>query len=415
MALIPRIQDQFNWWDPRKYEFGLSEKLSDVFGQGRTGQGGSNMFGDQSKTTLVPAGISASGQTKFAPMGQSGAYGNTLYNANNRPNYTAYNDTSPGGNTNTSTTNQNTNSTDGNTGFVDLAAMERASRLNAIRNNLNFIKDQVQRSIGEARGVRDEVVGNIGKTYSNLIKAAEGKRDTSLENLGQEEIDTQNTYGRAKGNARRATQSALLKNRLMARALNRLDSSFYEDRQHETNLEGARAQSQLGDEEAGKLAGIGTRKTEVKNWFEQQSANIEQERAQLESEAERDYQRQVNAALDTERGFSLDSVEQAEEAERTFASRLNQIREYIQGKASRIAEIAASAGNYDQSISSFEAVNPALARILSNMQGLNMAQKVIEGLPTFTNVTDSGQDIGFMRESKRDDYEERLRRFGLLA
>lgn len=51
-------------------DIGLSEKVSDFFGQGRTDQGGSNLYGDQSKTTLVPTGDGG-----YTQSGTSGAYG----------------------------------------------------------------------------------------------------------------------------------------------------------------------------------------------------------------------------------------------------------------------------------------------------------------------------------------------------
>ena len=37
-------------------DFGVTEKLSNYFNQGRTNTGGSNLYGDQSQTTLVPSG-----------------------------------------------------------------------------------------------------------------------------------------------------------------------------------------------------------------------------------------------------------------------------------------------------------------------------------------------------------------------
>lgn len=61
-------------------DFGVSERLSNFFGQGRTTQGGSNLYGNQQQTTLVPAGINNAGITNFAPSGQSGAYGNSYTN-----------------------------------------------------------------------------------------------------------------------------------------------------------------------------------------------------------------------------------------------------------------------------------------------------------------------------------------------
>lgn len=59
-------------------DLGLTERLSNYFGQGRTAQGGSNMFGDQSQTVLVPSsGQSTTGGPNFVPTGGSGAYGIT--------------------------------------------------------------------------------------------------------------------------------------------------------------------------------------------------------------------------------------------------------------------------------------------------------------------------------------------------
>lgn len=69
--------------NPFNYEAGLSERASDYFGQGRTSNLGSNLFGNQTQTTQVPAGISSSGQTQFAPSGGSGAYGITQGNKAN--------------------------------------------------------------------------------------------------------------------------------------------------------------------------------------------------------------------------------------------------------------------------------------------------------------------------------------------
>ena len=56
-----------SWGTP---ELGITERLSNFFGQGRTATGGSNLFGNQAQTTLVP-----SSSNQFVPSGGSGAYG----------------------------------------------------------------------------------------------------------------------------------------------------------------------------------------------------------------------------------------------------------------------------------------------------------------------------------------------------
>lgn len=60
-------------------EFGLTERLANFFGQGRTAQGGSNLFGNQAQTTLVPTSRS---KPAFVPSGTSGAYGITQRQGN---------------------------------------------------------------------------------------------------------------------------------------------------------------------------------------------------------------------------------------------------------------------------------------------------------------------------------------------
>lgn len=64
-----------SWGTP---ELGITERLSNYFGQGRTASGGSNLFGNQQQTTLVP-----STSMSFVPSGTSGAYGVTSTPARN--------------------------------------------------------------------------------------------------------------------------------------------------------------------------------------------------------------------------------------------------------------------------------------------------------------------------------------------
>jgi molecular chaperone GrpE (heat shock protein) len=162
--------------------------------------------------------------------------------------------------------------------------------------------------------------------------------------------------------------------------MNRLDSGFYDDRQAEAVEGGRLSISNLATEEAGKRAAIGTRTTETKNWFESKITDLGQEEAQLKSQAESEFQKQVNAASDMERAYGIDSVEAAEQAQYQYQSRLDQISQYVQNKALTLAQIAAQAGNQQGIINAFQGVNPELQSVLGNQTSLNAAGNLANSL-----------------------------------
>lgn len=277
------------------------------------------------------------------------------------------------------------------------------------------MRDIAQRNIGIARGVRDEVIGNIGQTYANLVQQAESRRNAALETLGQEDVGVQNLYGRAGGTARRAMESALTRNRMRARAMNRLDSSFYDQLQAATTEEARKAIHDLAQEEAGKRAAIGTRRSETENWFNQQAATIAQEEASLKSQAEREYQNQVNAAQDMERAYGIDSLAAAEQAEREFASKLAQIDAYIQDRGTQLIQLAAATGqNIGNVLNQYQAVNDTLARTLGINRALGTAQALPTTLPSFGEVTTAGQVSNYLPwyqqqpQTPEDEVQQRL-------
>lgn len=301
-------------------------------------------------------------------------------------------------------------------GMQGNADASKASALGAIQARLGQFRDIVNRNIGRAGDVRSEVVNNIGSTYGLLKNRAQTARDTSLENLGQEDVAVQNQYGEAAGTARSALDSALRRNRMLARATGRLNSSFYDETQADTNEGGARSIAGIAEEEAGKRAGIGTRKTETSNWFEQKATEIGQEEASLKSQAEREYQDQVNAAQDMERSFGIDSMEQAQQAEIAYQSKLDQINNYLMSRAERLAQVANAAGAQEASIQGFSAVNPTLQRILSNTQALNQAQNFTQNVPSVGAITTSlpgNNDLAFYNQQQpKSAFEDLQRRLG---
>lgn len=302
--------------------------------------------------------------------------------------------------------------TDGSVGtLVDNAQEARQSELSGILSRLSLMRDIAGQKISRAGQVRDNIVSSIGNQYNTLRQSAQNKRDTSLETLGQEDLNVQNLYGRAGGNARRALESALTRNRMLARAMNRLNSSFYDDMQANTNESGARTIADIGTEEAGKRAGIGTRMTETKNWYDEQALNLDQEESDLKLQAEAEYNDKIDEASFMERAYGVDALDEARAAEDNYKSRLSQIDQYIENKALRLAEISAIAGNSAGAINAFSAVNPQLQTLLSNAKALNSANTIGDRLPSFTTPSESGNPnyLALMRQNPVNEEEERLR------
>lgn len=298
------------------------------------------------------------------------------------------------------------------TGLQDIADNGKSSRIQGIKDRLGMIRDMVNRQVGTAGQVRDDLKSSIANTYGGLKTSAQNKVGTALENLGQERTGVYNTYGTAKGESRRALESALTKNRMLARSMNRLNSSFYDDRQAEATETGARDYSGLSREEAGKVAGIGTRETETKNWGEQTALQIEQEQANLITQADQEYSQRVNEAMDMERSFGIDSEEQLREAETEYQSKLNAISQYVENKGLRIAEIMATAGITGAGIDSFSAYTPELQNLLGNKQSLTSAQS--SEIPTFANVTTGGGSMANINQNQTTSaLDELYRKLGL--
>ncbi len=394
-----------SWGTP---ELGLGELASDAFslvggGSLRNHQGGSQLFG---AFTPQPVSAADTGQTVLRTLEEQQRQ-----------------QQQPGTIQGTTTTGDGGGGGGGGGGGPspeEIARREEQAKLQQIANRLQQMRDIAQRNIGQARGVRDEVVGNIGSTFANLLSQAQTRKQSALDTLGREDINVQNLYGRAEGTARRAMESALTKNRMAARAMGMLNSSFYEDRQAQTREAALKSVADLSQEQAYKRGEIGTRTTETEQWFEQQASNIEREEATLKSQAEREYQNQVNAALDMERAYGIDSLAAAEQAQNEFQSKLNQIDQYIQDKGFRLLEIAAATGqNIGGVINQFSAINDQLSRALGVNQGLGRAQGLGDTLPTFGGVTTAEQMTNYLpfyqqQGQTQNEDEERLRQLGLL-
>lgn len=291
----------------------------------------------------------------------------------------------------------------------DTAEDIKESDLERIQKSMDSIYDLTNDSIDQYGRLRDEAVSNIGQTYGGLQESAKQKVGTTLENLGQERVGVYDTYGTAKGESRRALESAITKNRMLARAMNRLNSSFYDDRQAEASETGARNIGGLAREEAGKIAGIGTRETESKNWGEQTALAIQQEQASLEQEARKEYENSVRQATAIRDQYGIDSVAEIEEAENRYRSSLSAIDQYVQSVGLQIAQImATNASAMSSNISNYA---PDLGFLMNNSElgGL-------EDIETFQGATNTGANPGnLVNQGVQQDggLDELLKRLGI--
>lgn len=371
---------------------GLGHVLQSIGGQGLVAKAGANYT---PPPTVKTDGAGGGGGGSWGDEGVLGAQ------------------TTTGGGSYVPPTQQNVPSGDQN--LSDNARSGFDAELEAIKSSLAAIADVARKSIDRARGVRDEVVGNIGTTYKNLLDQARQKKQSSLETLQGERINTANTYGRAQGTARRAMESALMKNRMLARATNRMDSSFYDDRQAEATGSTARSIADLEGEEAAKLTGIGTRESDTKNWYDTTSVTLGQEEGQLKSKAELEFQDQVSQANYMEQNYGIDATLKKQQAVSNYQSRLDGINQYIQNKALALGEVATKATAQTGNINSYAAINPTLQKALSRNQATTDAATTANKITSMGGVATPRLAVDPNAFIKGEStYEDTLRKLGLL-
>lgn len=180
-------------------DVGLTERASDFFGQGRTSQGGSS-FSNPAQTTLVPSGIS-NGQTQFAPLGQSGAYGVTS-------NFDTVNGAvAPPVKTNNTTTNNNnsiiTPPPTGNGGNTGDTGGGNKQDLGIFDQIVSPLIQTLESQVAPAQQYANEAITN----FQSQGQTALGKNQTNLQSglnqLGQRQTAAENTTQSAINDARR--------------------------------------------------------------------------------------------------------------------------------------------------------------------------------------------------------------------
>lgn len=343
-------------------EFGISERISDWLKIPRNAQGGSNLFGSSGGGQVQ--GVST--DVPYVPATQPPGF-------------------NPDGNYYTPTTTNPASTSGGGGGggagggfnippTPSTPPPDNSGMLNAIRARLDEAKRTASEGIARAGEQKDWLLGYLTDQYGQL-KTRTGERwDTAKQALAQEGTKLTNIYDRAQGSARRRAENAERENRVRARALNRGDSSFYDDIQAENTADLTRGLGVLDVEEADKTGALALRGTETNQFFNEQIQDQESQLMVAQREAVREYENAVAQGQALERAGVLDYGEGVVQAQAAYESKLDGIRQAAENlalqKMSLAAQIAQGTGN----VNSFNAINDQLSGSLANNTGMNSVE-----------------------------------------
>lgn len=250
----------------------------------------------------------------------------------------------------------------GGGGNIDLAAQAQAEQeriRNAILARLDIMKQEAGRLRGQAKSQFDFTTGEIARNYGQLKELSKQKLQQALDTLAQEDVNVQQLYGRTGGNARRAMESALGRNRMLYRALGALGSSFYTGAQGETTNQAMNTINDVLQEEAGKRAAIGTQKSSTTTDFAKNELAIGAEENSLRNQAMNDYNNAIAQADLLEKNYNVDSTEALQAAEQKLSNSLEMIRQYAIDKSiANKASTAATTGQFANFANTYNAINP---------------------------------------------------------
>lgn len=269
--------------------------------------------------------------------------------------------------------------TDG--GLMDEATRIYNAKKNAILSKLQMMKDEAQRLRGSAKGQFDFTTGEVKKNYDALKNLSKEKLTQALEGLTQEDVGVQNTYGRVNGNARRAMESAITKNRMLHRAMGSLGSSFYANAQGDTTNQGMNSINDNNTELAGKRAAIGTATSGAKTDFAQNDVAIGAEETQLNNQALKEYNDSIANADNLEKNYNIDSTEAIDEADAKLESSLDAIKKYLDDKVIANKASTAPTGTYGTFAKEYNAKS-TIEPTLNNNQNIDSANKFIANAST---------------------------------
>lgn len=249
-------------------------------------------------------------------------------------------------------------------------APDNSGILNAIRARLDEARNTARGLVSRAGEERDYLTGQIKDQFGQLRQRAEDRRTNSLGTLDQEGTKLANVYARAQGDARRRAQNAETANLHRARALNRPDSSFYDELQAGNTADLTRGLGVLDVEQADKNAALGIRRTETNQTFDEILQDVDTQQQQAEREAVREYQNAVAQGEALERAGVLDYGEGVQQAQAAYQSRLDQIAQASQNLALQKLSLSAQIAQGGQNINSFNAINESLSGTLGDNGGI---------------------------------------------
>ena len=247
---------------------------------------------------------------------------------------------------------------DKNGNLVDAATAEYNRKRSAILSRLATIKEEARRLRGQAKGTWDFTTGEVKKNYDALKKLSGEKLQQALRGLAAEDTDVQNMYGRVAGNARRAMESALMRNRMLHRAMGSLGSSFYLNAQGDTRNQGMNTINDTAVEEAAKRGLIGTAKSKTNTDFAQNDLAIGSEEAKLNQDALTEYNNSVANADLLEKNYNIDSTEAIDEADTKLTSSLEAIKKYLSDKSIANKARTVNTGTLGNFVKSYDAISP---------------------------------------------------------
>lgn len=231
---------------------------------------------------------------------------------------------------------------------------------------LNLMRAEGDRLRGQAKGVRDEVVGNIGTRYGGLLEAIKTKLAESLAAYDKADRGTITDYAISQGSMNKGAEGAQLKNRALARALGFGNSSHYQNMQNDNTGLLSGNTDKLTGERTGKLTDIKRGVADSNTWSTQKSVETEAEKAALQAQADREYQDAISKSILSEGMYNIDSADAASAAENDARSRLSSVSSYNSNRDNILTEIARKAGAQEAGITSKSAIDEKAAATLAN-------------------------------------------------
>ena len=390
-------------------------RLTDLLQQGRTNLGNwTDLYGtfynlpEFGISEAIAAEPTVNTQPQQQPISYTSGGGSTdMYSPNVAT--TSPTGTAPSGDTGGSPSPSGGDPSGGDGKLVENAKSAYDIAKEAIISRLGMMKEEANRLRTSAKGKYDFASGEIGKNYGALKDLSAEKLKSAYGYLDQEDVGVQNLYGRSAGNSRRAMESALTRNRMLHRAMGSLGSSFYTNAQGDTTNQGMNAVNDLGVEETGKRAQIGTRRSETGIQFAHNDLAIGAEETSLKNQALTDYNEAIGNADLLEKNYNIDSTEAIGQANNQLTSALGQIREYVMSKYQDTANSSltdSTSGAGANFVKQYDASGGGLRDTLNTAPSVDSSDRYIAGAGNVGVPQTGGSNISWLNTLRRTPKKE---------